>query len=216
MGENESINMQREPILMKKLMREKTHGKLVIGIIGTHRGAGVTHFGILLGNYLSGWLGQKTAILECSSRNDLQFLQQYFYDSSEDSYCRDSFSMHRITFYKNRNLQSIPEIMGERHDCVILDFGTDMVKNKSEFLRCDIKIVVSSLAVWKKHELERFINNHIYIKNCEQWIYVIPFMPNKVLKEAAKKLQRKIYGIPYEPDPFVLSDNAVHLFQKLI
>lgn len=176
----------------------------------------MTHLGILLANYLSECLGQKTAFIECQPGNDLQFLQLYFFGSSIDGYNPNSFTIHRVTFYKDRNLQGIPEIIGDKFDCIILDFGTDMVKYKSEFLRCDKKMVVSSLAVWKKHELERFINNSAHIKNCEQWIYAIPFAKNKVIKEGIKKLKRKIYGIPYEPDPFTLSDPVIHLFQKLI
>lgn len=211
-----SISMQREPILMRKLTKEKAQGKLVIGLIGTHNGAGVTHLGILLANYLSECLGQKTAFVECSPKNDLQYVERYFFDQSEDLYNHDYFIIRRVTFYKNRNLHGLPEIVGDKYDCVILDLGTDMVKNKSEFLRCDKKIVISSLAVWKMHELERFVSNNAHVKNSKQWIYAIPFSQSKPLKEGIKKLQRKIYGIPYEPDPFILSDEVIRLFQKFI
>ncbi len=208
--------MRKEPILMKKLAGERIQGKLIIGVIGTHSGAGVTHLGILLANYLSQYMGQKTAFLECGPKNELQYLEQYFFEEPEDSFKQDSFTIRRVTFYKNKSLQGIPEIVGDSFDCIILDLGTDMAKNKYEFLRCDIKIVVSSLAVWKKQELERFAANTTHIKNNEQWAYVIPFAQNKVLKEAAKKLQRKIYRMPYEPDPFVLSADAIYFFRRLI
>lgn len=208
--------MQREPIFIKKLYKEKAGGKLVIGIIGTHSGAGVTHLGILLANYFSQYLGLKTAFVECGFRNGFQCLQQALLGPEEDVGNQDSFSLQRITFYGNRNLQSIPEIIGGRYDCVILDLGTDMAKNKSEFLRCDKKIVAGSLAMWKLHDLERFIVNSAHIKNSEQWVYAIPFTTEKVLKEAEKRLEKKMYGIPCEPDPFLLSGEIIRLFQRML
>ncbi|MGB8454845.1 MAG: hypothetical protein WCD89_21265 [Anaerocolumna sp.] len=208
--------MRREPILMKKLTKEKTQGKLIIGIMGTHTGAGVTHLGILLATYLSEYRGQRIAFIECSPRTDLQYLKQYFFDQTEDIDHQDFFTIRRVTFYQNKNLQGIPEIVGDKYDCVILDLNTDMVKNKSEFLRCDKKIIVSSLTVWKIHELDKFTGNTAHIKNCEQWIYAISFAQNKALKEGIKRLQKNIYGIPYEPDPFILTEEVIHFFQKFI
>lgn len=208
--------MQRTPILMKKLVREKPRGKLVIGLIGTNSGVGVTHLGLMMAHYFSQCQGHKTAFIECGLHNELEFLQKDLFDPEEEDYNGDSFRLGRITFYKNTNMHKIPEIIGASYDCVILDLGTDMVKYKSEFLRCDKKVVVCSLAIWKQHELANFINNHLHIKNSEQWIYVSPFTTNQIRKEAVKKLKRNIHGIPYEPDPFYLSDEMVLFFQKIL
>ena len=208
--------MQRTPILMKKLARERSQGKLVIGLIGTHSGAGVTHLGLMLAHYFSEYQGQKTAYIECGHHNELDFLQQAFFDPAEDSYNRETFRLRRITFHKNRSLQGIPEIVGDQYDCVILDLGTDMAKHKSEFLRCDKKVVIGSLAIWKQHGFEKFINNYGHIKNSEQWIYVSPFTTDRSLKEAVKKLNKNIYGIPYEPDPFLLSEELIRFFQRIL
>lgn len=207
--------MQREPILMKKLDRDRARGKLVIGLIGTHSGAGVTHLGISLAAYFSEYQRRNTAYVECSSHNDLSNLQKNCTDISEDTCYQGFFTHRRVTFYKNRNLLNIPEIIGGQFECIILDMGTDIVKNKSEFLRCDKKIVVSSLAVWKRQELNKFILNTAHINNCEQWIYAIPFTTNKEIKEALKKQRKKLYAVPYEPDPFYLTKEVIQLFQRL-
>ncbi len=208
--------MQRTPILMKKLARERSQGKLVIGLIGTHTGAGVTHLGLMMAHFFSECQGHKTAYIECGHHNELGFLQQAFFDPAEDSYNREIFRLRRVTLYKNRSLQGIPEIVGDQYNCVILDLGTDMTKHKSEFLRCDKKIVVGSLAIWKQHDLEKFINSYGHIKNSEQWIYVSPFTTNQSLKEAVNKLDKKIYGVPYEPDPFLLSEEMIRFFQRIL
>jgi hypothetical protein len=209
--------MKREPILLGRLKRPGTQGKLIIGITGTHSGAGVTHLAVLMATYFSEYLGLRTAFLECAPKNEIQYIKNHFfkeYDESADA--EDNFSVHRVTFYKNRNVQGIPEIMGDQFDCVILDFGIDVNKYKGEFLRCDKKIIVSSLAVWKVEGLRRFIHNTGYIKNSDQWIYGIPFVQDKVINKGRKELNVPIYGIPYEPDPFVLSNSTIQFFQKIL
>ncbi|MFU0825965.1 MAG: SAM-dependent methyltransferase [Lachnoclostridium sp.] len=208
--------MLRTPILMKKLDRDKIRGKLVIGLLGTNCGAGVTHFGLMMAHYFSEYQGQKTAFIECGYHNELEYLQRALFQTEENSYNGDFFRLGRITFYKNLNLQKIPEVVGGSYDCVILDLGTDMAKHKGEFLRCDKKVVVCSLAIWKQHELENFINNSMHIQDSNQWIYVSPFTTTRIRKEAVKKLGRTIYGIPYEPDPFFLSEEMILFFQKIL
>lgn len=45
--------MKRAGILLKRIDRiDKLEGKIVIGVIGTHKGVGVTHMAIILANYL--------------------------------------------------------------------------------------------------------------------------------------------------------------------
>jgi hypothetical protein len=209
--------MQRVPILRKKLSRlEEQKGKLIIGIIGTHKGAGVTHLSILLSNYFGEWEGRKTALLECGHQKEMQYLQYSFYGRNKEEEEKETFQVHRVTFYKNVKEQAVAEIVGEDYDCVILDLGTDFVKSKSEFLRCDKKIIVSSFSTWKKSELERFINNTSQYKNSNQWMYAIPFGQAKDIKQEGKEFHREMYRVPYEPDPFALSTDTIRLLQKLI
>jgi len=209
--------MKKTPILLKKLSKIEAHqGKLIIGILGTHKGAGVTHLCILLANYFGEWGGQKTAFLECYPQRDIQYLQNYIYGRTEGLEEKDSFKVHRVTYHKNVREQEVAEIIGDNYDCVILDLGTDFFKSKNEFLRCDIRIVVSSLTIWKQHEIEKFIHNTCHIKDSNLWTYAIPFGKSRDINQAAKELQREIYGIPYEPDPFTLSTDTIKLFQKLI
>lgn len=209
--------MHKPPILHKKLARLATHqGKLVIGIIGTHKGCGVTHLGILLANYLSEYAGCRTAFLECQPQKDIQYLQDYIFGETEDRQEREVFKIHQVTFHNNIKDQEIAEILGDAYDCVILDLGTDFLRYKNEFLRCDKRIIVSSLAIWKRHELERFVKSTEHIKFSNQWIYAIPFGQSKDINKSVKDLKRKFYGVPYEPDPFMLSINTIQLLQKLI
>lgn len=209
--------MKREPILLSSLKKYSNGGKFIIGIAGTHSGAGVTHLAVLLAAYMSEYLNMRTAFLECAPKNEIQYLKKYFFKPKEERDLKgDTFVVHRVTFYENRNVQGITEIMGEQFDCVILDFGTDINRYKGEFFRCDKKIIVSSLAVWKDEILKRFLQSTSHIKNSDQWIYAIPFVQDKIINNAGRELNRQFYAVPYEPDPFLLSEEVIRFFQKIL
>lgn len=213
--------MKKVPILLKRISRkENESGKLTIGIIGTHHGTGVTHLSILLANYLSEWLGKKVAYVEYGGQKDIKFMQ-YIYEgtcgSSKESSEEESFFLiHRVTYYKSVKPTELAEIIGDSFDCVILDLGMDFTKNKHEFFRCDKKLVVSSLTPWKQQELERFYEHTCHINQSDEWLYMIPFGERQEIKQAAKEFGKQFWGIPYEPDPFSLSEKTVHFFQKII
>lgn len=191
-------------------------GKLVIGILGTHKGCGVTHLGIMMANYLSNYMGYRTAFLECYPQNDIQHLQNYVYRDDFVAKEQEEFKIRHVSYHRSVQEHTLPEVFGDAYDGVVLDLGSDFVRNKNEFLRCDKRIVVSSLAAWKHHELERFIKNSNYIKSSSQWLYMIPFGQKRDIKEASKDFHKEIYGIPYETDPFTISKSTLQLFQKLI
>jgi hypothetical protein len=212
-------DMKKSPILYQRISKLKAHrGKLAVGIIGTHKGAGVTHLGILLAAYLSEWAGYRTAYLECYPKKDMQYLKSYLYDdgNTKDLPECNTFKIKHVTFYCNVKEQEMAEIIGEKYDCVILDLGTDFLKSKNEFLRCDRRFVVGSLAMWKRYELDKFIQNTEHIKYSDEWIYMIPFSQKRDVIRAEKEFQRNIYGVPFEPDPFLLSSESVQLFQTLL
>ncbi len=210
-------SVQKSPILYKKLTNMAAHqGKLVIGILGTHKGCGVTHLGIMLAHYLSDYMGYRTALLECYPQKDIQQLQNYIYQDDVAAKELEVFKIQHVSYHRNVKEQNLPEVIGGEYDGVILDLGSDFARNRNEFLRCDKRIVVSSLSAWKRHELDQFIKNSSYIKSSSQWIYMTPFSQNRDIKEASRDFHREIYGIPYEADPFTISKSSLQLFQKLI
>lgn len=208
--------MKEIPILHKRITGMAAHrGKLSVGILGTHKGCGVTHLGILLANYFSMYAGCRTAFLECHPQHDMQSLQSYVYgDPPPDN--GGSFKVCRVSYYGNIKEQAIAEVVGDNYDCVILDFGTDLSRCKNEFLRCDKRIVVSSLAPWRIYELERFIVSTGHIKFSGQWIYAVPFAKSREIKRTAQDLGREICAIPYESDPFDLSGESARTLRQLI
>lgn len=203
-----------KPFLLKKFPsgNRSLSEKRTIGLVGVNRGAGVTYTGVLLSSYFGIEKRIKTAYLECNNHQDFERLQNAFEWEKEDD---KSFTLDRVTYYKKVPSSSIPEIMTEDYGCLIMDFGTDYISWKEEFIRCGTKIIIGDQAIWNQCKLMAFlssIDNIGGIKNC---LHIIPFAEKNVIARLSKKTGRDLISIPYEPDPMILSKETYKIFQNL-
>jgi hypothetical protein len=199
---------------LQKTKNDRKKGKLIIGVCSTHPGAGATHFSMLLATYFSEWLGIKTAYINFKDTEGFNLLKEYFLKNKEKN--DSNFTVGRITFYNKDNLNKLSEIIGGEADCIILDMGHEFLENKNEFLRCDLKIVISSLAVWKQDKLKKFLEtvNNSFAKT--DWKYVITFVDEKAFKEGMGIYRINLWKMPYQPDPFTIQTVVVRFFDSLL
>ncbi|SHO49377.1 hypothetical protein [Anaerocolumna xylanovorans] len=202
--------------LFKESKREyKGHGRLVIGITGTHRGAGVTHLGLVLTACISEGLGLSTAFLHWADNKDICFLKSRFLAEQEDVSPGEPFTVSRASFYPWMRRERVAEVLAKGYECIIMDFGSSYKEHREEFLRCDIKVVAGSLAPWKRYLLEEFIVDSERITGSMDWIYAINHSNSKE-RAAARDFQRTILPVPYGPDPFFLSPDAMNFTKNLL
>ncbi|MDF2541943.1 MAG: hypothetical protein K0S47_1661 [Herbinix sp.] len=206
--------MKKKPMLMKKVLDYKPlFSREIVGLIGTHRGAGVTHTGLMLAIYMGEELQKRTALLEVNDHYDMEVIEQsYEWDNFED----ESFSYQNITCYKKVTLDQVPDLLNEPFDCFILDFGTDFSTCRKEFLRCTKKLVIGSQAEWNQWKLLRFHDSVKGIKGSDTWIYLIPYATDKTIKNLTHEFNRRIYTLPFEINPINYSNETVRLFYELL
>jgi hypothetical protein len=205
--------MKRKPMLLDKILAKSNgRGREVIGLIGTHHGVGVTHTALMLAFYMGEELGKKTALLECNKHHDMCLIEKaYEWNREEASF----FAFHKIAFYSEVSQNHIIELFGENFDCFILDFGTDLIGNKEEFLRCGTKIVVGGRSEWDKQKLYRFVTDTKIIHGSESWLYFIPQADGKTITNYKKEIDRKTYAVPINQEPTRLSYHLNHFFSTL-
>jgi hypothetical protein len=205
--------MKRKPILLKKTMG-KYHGmgREVIGLIGAHRGAGVTHTGLMLAFYLGEELGKKTAFLECNKHRDMELIFNAYEWSREEAY---SFSFRKVTCYRDVTKQQIAEILGEDYECFILDLGADFIDSREEFLQCSTKIVISGRSEWDLQKLTRFVHATENLRASEGWLYFIPQANDKIVTKVKNEVKRKVWSIPYTEEPTIPSHNTNRVFREI-
>jgi hypothetical protein len=210
--------MHKKISLLKRISKEiHPQSKIVIGVVGTHSGIGVTHLCLMLAWYYSQGIGFNTAYIECYPKNEIKNLKELYNGKSNERYEDEpSFILNGITFYEHAKGSVISDVYNDNFQCIILDMGTDILKRKSEFLRCNQKIVMSSLSPWKLEGLEKFIKHTENMKSIHQWIYLVPYGQYKLKQTKLLKLPGKVYGVPYEPDPFKLQWETFEFFNHIM
>jgi hypothetical protein len=205
--------LKRKPILQKWLSaRAGYEGKRTIGLIGINRGVGVTYTGMLMAHFFGNENKIRTAYLECNNHMDFARLQEAYEWSHEDE---SSFSLDRVTYYKQVRKSLIPEILNYDHDCYILDFGTDFNDSMEEFIRCEYKIIIGDSAIWNQNRMISFLRSIENMKGVKQWIHMIPFADKRTIGGMRKEADRFFIGIPFEPNPTLLSKETHKIFSHM-
>lgn len=197
--------------LKKNNTPSKSKRRIIIGIIGTHKGAGVTYFGLLFASYIKKILGSSVAFLEFGSKDDLSYIQEE-YDGFKEN---DEFIAEGIGFYRRVNMHNISDIFNESYDYFILDLGIGL-KYKEEYQRCDLNCIVGNLTYWKKHYFIEFIKEAAAIKGNERWKYFISYGEKRAVSHLSSELKKPIYIIPYVSNPFIINMEVVELLQNIL
>ncbi len=202
--------MFHKPMLLQKLQENRRQGRVVIGLIGTHSGMGVTYTALMLSFYLGEEAELKTAFLECNQHYDMELIEAvYEWPVKEDGI----FSFQNISCYKRVSVSQIPAIFGKDYEGLILDFGTDFANNREEFLRCDIKIVVGGSSEWDIRKLERFFEETASYGGDESWLCFIPRGNEKTVARISHKLKRRVWAVPRADNPVVPSSVTNRFFR---
>lgn len=180
-----------------------------IGIFGVQQGVGVTTLSIAMTRYCSRRLKNRTALVELSGNHELEELQ-----------CQRCSGRHhavREHYFANARCEDMAEIAGCGCEYQVLDLGSEFYRIRSEFLRCDRKVIVVSLVPWKRKELDYFMSA-IYRE--ERMGDGVTFLAQFGKKEDKKDFQ-KTYGVPvftlpYLGDVLHLTDADVEFLCKLI
>lgn len=202
----------RKPMLIKRLQDSHSCEKKVIGILGVNRGVGATYTGMLLAYFFGMEKGVRTAYLECNSHQDFTRLQEAYEWSGEDEH---SFTLDNITYYKQVGGSQITGILNEDYDCYILDFGTDFISYKEEFMRCGKKLIICNHWIWNMSKTILFHKSTENIRGSKNWIYMIPCADRRAILRMKNMTGIYFYGLPIEPDPTLLSKKTAGLFQSL-
>ncbi len=205
--------MLRKPMLLQKLqITNNATGRIVIGLIGSHHGVGVTHTGLMLSFYLSEEVGLNTAFLECNKHCDMQLIEEaYEWQKGESG----TFSFRNLTCHKGVTPSQIPRIFGEDYKGLVMDFGTDFGANREEYLRCSIKVVVGGASEWNIRKLAQFAKEAEQIKGSESWFYLIPQGNEKTIMKIRAILGKKVWSVPTVGDPVLPSNSSNRFFRNI-
>lgn len=189
----------------------ETAAAKVVGIMGVCRGVGTTHLTLLLANCMTNGIKVKTAVVEYNDHN------HYLGILKESGIHRENiseFTYGGIDFYRNVREEQLSELIVCGYDMVIIDMQYGQKDAMREFLRCDLRVVVSGLNLWQTGALKTFLKN----ERLSPSLYVCA--SHSCNSELAKIIQKeygiKVKDIPTEKNPFQVSAEGFYDILHLV
>lgn len=198
---------------------QKEH--FTIGIASVTSGLGATHLCIALANYLASKKGLKTACLELNDSYSFQQLNATCMTGilPAKKSAHQNFRIYDVDYYPNVNQKDLPALSNAGYDVLILDFGFLCTDCMDEFYRCNKKLLISSAASWKRHELSAFLKTYPQIKELESLFFMIQYGTKSDMFKIAKMQDisfLKLRSIPFLLNPFHIGKEYFSFFEELI
>ncbi|WP_312432127.1 hypothetical protein [Lacrimispora sp.] len=203
--------MNRTVKKVRKLSRsgKKPVNQEIIGIIGTGRGVGVTHFTVMTAGYLGGVLRKRCAVLEWNSHGDFRNMRKLCAKEQSQS---GGFHILEADYYERAGIDTLILCKKSGYQAVIVDYGTVREGTLEEFLRCDRQFVLGSLSEW---QMETFLEFERKGKKAEKsWKTLVSFGSEEARKNVEKRLNIPISRIPVSVDVFAVTGEIIGFYQQ--
>lgn len=130
---------------------------------------------------------------------------------------RPCFSLHNVDYYPRVYSGEIPSLLNRGYDYLILDMGALDETDVSEFLRCDRKLVLGSLAPWKLRKYEAFFEQFDHYTNLgEGFCYLVQTGANEALSGFSKTRNIRLHSVPFIGNPFRIDKDQFSFFSTLL
>ena len=186
----------------------------LIGIAGSGRSVGTTHFAILTANYLAGVLRQKTAVLEWNKSGDFARMETVWAKKTVIFPQGKTFNVLGISYYKEAGKEELLDCSNRGFDVVVLDFGAYREEIRDEYLRCGRKFLVGSASGWQFAELTGLLSESGIRQ--KGWEYFFSFGSRETIKMTERYLKVPFRRIPLSPDAFSITGEHLAFYGKFL
>ena len=196
---------------------------ITIGIVGTNMGVGVTHFAIMLCNYLASKEHCHTAFVDLSQRRSVDELQRIYDEAGqkimrrEDETLQPCFCMHGVDYYSLKDKHDIVNIIQLGYEYVVLDMGVffngDWIE---EIRRCHIRFLVGNCCEWRQKDVRTVLEQGIAEMERRRWVYTFFTGCDDIRRRLEKLFRIHMHRIPMEEDPFSLHRCHFEAFQNML
>lgn len=130
---------------------------------------------------------------------------------------RPCFKLHGVDYYPRVTGSELPVLLNQGYDYLILDIGSLREADFSEFLRCDRKLVLGSLAPWKLGTYEDFFRQFDNSPNLgEGFDYLVQTGTAKNISHFSKTHRISMAAVPFIKNPFRLEKELFLFFGSLL
>jgi hypothetical protein len=172
-----------------------------------------------LTNYCASKLKKATACLELNNTGDLASLapENNRLSVPQPKICPTGFTIYGADYYPAVRKEDIPILMNADYSYYILDLGNSASADWNEFLRCDRKLIIGSLAPWKIHYYETLLCNYAsFLQTSGGFTYLIHTGDPSVLRHFARENHISMERVPFIPNPFQVEKEQFLFLQELL
>ncbi|QHQ60086.1 protein kinase [Anaerocolumna sedimenticola] len=192
---NKLLEINHKKIICRSINEES----ISIAVAGTQHRIGTTHLSILITAYYNKY-GNKALYMERNDSNHIsEILNRYQNIKTKDGICQ----IFNCNILPNFTL-NLP-INKQDYPVTVMDYGCLDTNNLEDYLRADIKLIISGGKEWElgnTEEVLRLLNKQEDIK------YLFNFLDGNQFGKIIKHMDKlNCYRIPYEPDPFMQKNN---------
>lgn len=127
------------------------------------------------------------------------------------------FSLRGVDYYPHVSYRDVPLLLNRDYDYLILDLGSFKEAELSEFLRCDIKFILGSLAPWKAWKYEKSLEQLNYSVNLgEGCNYLVQMGTSYDISRFSKANGIAMREVPFIKNPFRIEKELFLFFEELL
>ena len=185
---------------------------VLIGVVGTGSGVGVTHLALSIANFFSSALGARCAYAELCAESKVM---SYLPDDTVIAGSNVGYRYKGVDYYPAVSRDSLSFIRNNLYDIVICDLGKASYEDWIVTNRCDRLMIIGSMQPWRFDEYRRFMRD-FYITNgtLNGGLYGLYLKKNEKFR-FEKEFGVSVDGIPFISDPYGLNKTDIEYLQKL-
>lgn len=127
----------------------------------------------------------------------------------------NSFRLLDVDYYPSSGSRELAACIREGYRHIIIDFGEIREEKKTEFFRCDSRLVVVSFSEWQMDAFWEFYGTESEAKK-DGWTYLAAFGSEETRRELEKRLKLLFLRIPVSVDAFSIDREMISWFEEML
>lgn len=172
----------------------------------------MTHLCVMMGNYLVSACGRKTAVLEWKGQENFAKIEQACTGRKNKV---QPFHLLGAAYYGKADETVLTACINLDYQHIIIDFGCIKEENRTEFSRCDRKLLVVSFSEWQMEAFWGFVQEG-EAAGKKGWLYLAAFGSEETRREIIRRLKIPIERIPLSVDAFTVTRELMDWFERIL
>jgi len=198
-----------------KNSKKITNAPMIIGVMGSDKGVGVTHFSIMLAGFISSKERRRTAIVELNHSDAFNNMGVMYYGENYNKGLEIStFQLEGVDYYCGMTVEQYARLYHIGYEYIVIDMGHDWKKYYYEFLRCNTRLIVGNCNEWNVLKFEECISAIIDMDSKDNIHFLNSFGNEKLRRQLERKYRVAIQCVPFMKTPFELTRNSFAFFKQ--